>query len=177
MMRFRFTRPFLKPFSCTFLAAVTASFVMLGCADQPEGGRCDPNNNNDDCQSGLTCQKIQGQLSPLCCPPPPARAKVAACIPGQSLTSDSGPRPDSDTVDSDTNDTQTSDADTEDTNKSDTDISDADTKDTETKDTDTPDTKDELDAPADTDDTADATDAADDTEYETSPDAEELPPP
>lgn len=168
MKRFCFTRPILKPFSCTCFAAIAASLLMLGCANQPEGGRCDPNNNNDDCQSGLTCQKIQGQLSPLCCPPPPARANVAACIPGQSLIPDSGPRPDSDTPD-----TQTPDAVTDDTNEPDSDI--PDTPDADTADTDTPDVEEEADARADTDDTADATDAANDAENENTSDAEEPP--
>lgn len=79
--------------SWTFFASTIAVLGLTGvmaCSNQGEGERCDPDNNNEDCASGLTCQKIQGQESPLCCPPPPNPATVSACIPGQLLQPDSG---------------------------------------------------------------------------------------
>jgi hypothetical protein len=80
--------------SWTFFASTIAVLGLTGvmaCSNQGEGERCDPDNKNEDCASGLTCQKIQGQESPLCCPPPPNPATVSACIPGQLLQPDSGP--------------------------------------------------------------------------------------
>lgn len=74
-------------------AALLLTFGLSGavaCSNQGEGERCDPNNANEDCASGLTCQKIEGQESPLCCPPPPQPATVSACIPGRPLQPDSG---------------------------------------------------------------------------------------
>lgn len=72
-------------------AALLVTLGLMGavaCSNQGEGERCDPNNDNKDCSSGLTCQKIEGQSSPLCCPPAPQPASVSACIPGQSLQQD-----------------------------------------------------------------------------------------
>lgn len=91
------------------VAGVSVALVAMlaaGCSNQPEGGRCDLNNNHDDCQSGLTCQKIQGQATALCCPPPPKTSSVAACIPGSSLLTDSGPRPDAEELDAAPQDAQ-----------------------------------------------------------------------
>lgn len=38
-----------------FALLYAASAVPLGCADQPEGARCDTNNGDSDCESGLIC--------------------------------------------------------------------------------------------------------------------------
>jgi len=68
------------------------ALLVVACSNQGEGGRCDPNANNEDCQSGLICQKLEGQESPLCCPPPSRPAKDPACLPGQLPVSDAGPK-------------------------------------------------------------------------------------
>lgn len=72
---------------------LVVAFVALwagACSNQGEGERCSLDNNNEDCASGLRCQKIEGQDSPLCCPPPDRPSTVAACIPGQVYRPDSG---------------------------------------------------------------------------------------
>lgn len=79
-----------RKFSWITASLLVASLGLLDCSAQGEGERCDPNNNNEDCASGLTCQSIEGQTSPLCCPPPPQSASVSACIPGQIIQNDSG---------------------------------------------------------------------------------------
>ena len=77
----------------TYVLILSAALgFSVACANQSEDGHCDQNNNNDDCASGLTCQKIEGQESALCCPPPSTPAKVSACIPGQVTHTDSGPK-------------------------------------------------------------------------------------
>jgi hypothetical protein len=83
-------------------AALLVTLGLMGavaCSNQGEGERCDPNNDNEDCASGLTCQKIEGQSSPLCCPPAPQPASVSACIPGQPLQPDASTTSDAATSD------------------------------------------------------------------------------
>ena len=105
----------------------------MACSNQGEGERCDPNNDNEDCASGLTCRKIEGQESPLCCPPVGEPATVSACIPGRTLQPDSG------TEDTGTEDTGTEDTGTEDTGTEDTGTEDTGTEDTGTEDASTED--------------------------------------
>ena len=77
-------------FAAAFLASMVAVVAMPGCANQGEGERCDVNNNNDDCASGLTCQTIPGQPTTLCCPQPPAQPTVPQCFAGQAVVPDAG---------------------------------------------------------------------------------------
>ena len=77
-------------FAAAFLASTVAVVAMPGCANQGEGERCDVNNNNDDCASGLTCQTIPGQPTTLCCPQPPAQPTVPQCFAGQAVVPDAG---------------------------------------------------------------------------------------
>ena len=71
---------------------LTALGLVAACSNQGEGERCDQNNKNADCASGLTCQRIPGQEAALCCPPASQPAKVAACLQGQAPTVDGGPK-------------------------------------------------------------------------------------
>lgn len=91
-----------RTFSWISAAALLVTLGWMGavaCSNQGEGERCDMNNDNEDCASGLTCQKIEGQQSPLCCPPAPQPASVSACIPGQPLQSDASTNDDAATSD------------------------------------------------------------------------------
>jgi len=95
-----------------FSTLLAAMVLSAACSNQGEGGRCDQNNKNDDCGSGLTCQKIQGQETAICCPPPSKPTSVSACIPGQVVQTDSGTRdatpnpPDEDASNHDASDEQ-----------------------------------------------------------------------
>lgn len=83
-------------------AALLVTLGLMGavaCSNQGEGERCDQNNDNEDCASGLRCQKIEGQSSPLCCPPVGQPASVSACIPGQPLLPEASTTSDSATSD------------------------------------------------------------------------------
>lgn len=67
---------------------VLAAACLLACSQQAEGDRCDPLNGDDDCESGLTCQAIEGRGADgrplnLCCPADPRLITESACIPGQ----------------------------------------------------------------------------------------------
>lgn len=59
----------LGVFSAVALLALgAASFVA--CAKQALGERCDKQNNDDDCASGLVCTSTRaGGPSSICCPP------------------------------------------------------------------------------------------------------------
>jgi hypothetical protein len=65
-------------------AFVAALIAAAACSDQGEGEFCDPNNGNNDCQSGLECVPAPG-LSPTltnrdrCCPILPALPTTTAC--------------------------------------------------------------------------------------------------
>lgn len=76
--------------AAAFLASTVVVMTMPGCADQGEGERCDLNNGNADCASGLTCQTITGQPTTLCCPLPPAQPTVSECFAGQAVVPDAG---------------------------------------------------------------------------------------
>jgi len=60
-------------FALPLVALVT--ILASSCADQAEGERCDPRNNNQDCESGLVCVQLSS-LDPaetddsigICCP-------------------------------------------------------------------------------------------------------------
>lgn len=81
---------FASLLAASLVVSTLAVFAMPGCSNQGEGERCDPNNNNDDCASGLTCQTIAGQPSPLCCPPAPQQPTVAECFAGQAPLPEAG---------------------------------------------------------------------------------------
>lgn len=50
-----------------------ALLAPMACADQEEGQRCDPLNNNNDCAAGLVCVKADKlaliEVGAICCPP------------------------------------------------------------------------------------------------------------
>lgn len=95
--------------------------VAAACSNQPEGARCDRNNGNDDCESGLVCtpssQVTYGVQNPqtageldfgICCPPQNQGATTftsSACFPATSAPGggtggqgkDSGTQPDAGT--------------------------------------------------------------------------------
>lgn len=52
----------------------------LGCSRQAEGERCDTNNNNEDCESGLQCTPLRtlgrGTLGAVCCPDDDPSAEI-----------------------------------------------------------------------------------------------------
>ncbi len=58
-----------------------ACAMLLGCSNQAEGERCDLDNGNADCESGLICKSLQslsGQgEGAICCPD--GTPSVAAC--------------------------------------------------------------------------------------------------
>ena len=63
-----------------FLAVVMAS----ACSNQGEGAFCDPQNGNNDCDDGLTCEAAPGLSRAMvnsnrCCPIPPAQPTTSAC--------------------------------------------------------------------------------------------------
>jgi hypothetical protein len=68
---------------------VAAALCAHGCSNQGEGERC--SDKADDCAEGLTCQRIEGQQEPLCCPAPGTRApSVPECIARQKVVPDGG---------------------------------------------------------------------------------------
>ena len=74
----------LAPFALfTGVAALVAS---IACSNQGEGDYCDPQNGNNDCQNGLTCETAPGLAGGAvttpsrCCPTPPAPATKAVCM-------------------------------------------------------------------------------------------------
>lgn len=64
----------------TVFALAIAALATPACSNQGEGERCDKNNANDDCTSGLSCQDIEGQPSSLCCPPAGQAISSSACL-------------------------------------------------------------------------------------------------
>lgn len=54
------------------LGCVLGALLALGCSKQAEGERCDTNNNNEDCESGLQCTPLRtlgrGTVGAVCCP-------------------------------------------------------------------------------------------------------------
>ncbi len=110
--------PLLRRVSAAALFVTVALAGLVGCSNQGEGERCDLNNGNKDCASGLSCQRIEGQESALCCPPPPKPTTVTACIPGQIERPDggidTGVTRDANTEDSADADAQTQDAENQD---------------------------------------------------------------
>ena len=57
-----------------------------GCSRQSEGERCDGDNGDEDCASGLVCTDSQelGTNADICCPPDLSTATDIACIPDTS---------------------------------------------------------------------------------------------
>jgi hypothetical protein len=68
-----------------------------GCAKQAEGERCDVNNGDLDCDTGLVCRgeaqlSIQGRGFALCCPST-GTSKVDACQAAPVLPDEQLPEP------------------------------------------------------------------------------------
>ncbi len=79
---------YVQPKLAAILAtALVTAKLFVGCSNQGEGERCDAYAGNEDCETGLTCQKIQQYY--LCCPSGRAPT-VSACIPGAMIQADSG---------------------------------------------------------------------------------------
>jgi hypothetical protein len=52
----------------TLAAAGWLCVLLLGCSRQGEGERCDTNNNNEDCESGLECRQLRSpNRGAVCC--------------------------------------------------------------------------------------------------------------
>ncbi len=51
---------------------VALASALTSCSKQGEGERCDPRNDNEDCESGLICRSLrslnQGIEGAVCCP-------------------------------------------------------------------------------------------------------------
>lgn len=72
--------------------------LCIACGRQAKGERCDPDNFNDDCESGLVClsaaQLSQVEEGAICCPE--SRDGVGVCSAqnfNPLLGSDAGPEP------------------------------------------------------------------------------------
>lgn len=104
-------------------AALAAGFVVVlptaGCANQPEGERCDQNaanGGNDDCNDGFACTSKTdlGSNSDICCPLDRTTATTAVCavkhapVGGNPGPPDSGA--DASTADTSTSDSSSTDA-------------------------------------------------------------------
>jgi hypothetical protein len=88
--------------SSTCLAfLVSCLFASSACSNQPEGGRCDTTNGNDDCETGLVCTpasklnigtKPGHATSALCCPDQRdlTRQPIEACFAASSAPSTGG---------------------------------------------------------------------------------------
>lgn len=100
------------------MASMLGGFVTLAaCSNQGEGDRCQAENGNEDCQTGLVCLPATvkpvdnggtGLVNPpynnsdRCCPPDRAKANHPACVPlntsatgdGAPPPGDTGPKPD-----------------------------------------------------------------------------------
>jgi len=62
------------------LVATLALAAFAGaCSNQGEGERCDKDNGNLDCQSGLICRRIGAAKYDLCCPTADQTPSVPAC--------------------------------------------------------------------------------------------------
>ena len=99
--RYRFVGVVMASLLCAF-AALTA------CSNQTEGDRCQAENGNDDCQSGLVCLASSqkpfnggvGLVNPpfnnsdRCCPADRATATHPACVNLTSIGGDSAAPPD-----------------------------------------------------------------------------------
>jgi hypothetical protein len=74
------------PLHPLFRAALCAA-LACACSEQGEGERCDTNNGDLDCQSGLVCRsgeslnlvEGEGRGAALCCPPSGVLPSVDAC--------------------------------------------------------------------------------------------------
>ncbi len=74
-----------------FLAVVMAS----ACSNQGEGDFCDPNNGNNDCDTGLECVAAPGLSGGTvnrnrCCPIAPAQPTTSACSLNTSTVIEAG---------------------------------------------------------------------------------------
>ena len=68
---------------------------FAACSDMAEGDQCSPLNNNDDCQSGLTCQHVQDVTGTHCCPPDLTQATSPNCHANSAATDANVAPPDS----------------------------------------------------------------------------------
>ena len=76
--------------------------LLLACSKQREGARCSPENDDNDCDSGLICiaaDKLRGGIddeTPRCCPPEGEAISDERCTPliggggGDNLGGDGG---------------------------------------------------------------------------------------
>ena len=78
-----------------FLGAALIS--ASACSDQAEGERCDPNNGDSDCNSGLICTKFvslniaSASGAAICCPPAGQPTTTTICQnQGNNLSTDAG---------------------------------------------------------------------------------------
>lgn len=110
--RIRFS--FVTLVTRTLMASLVGGLVLVAlaaCSNQAEGDRCQAENNNDDCQSGLMClaatQKPFGggnglvnppyNNSDRCCPFDRLTATHPACVPLQTTITGDGAAPPPDT--------------------------------------------------------------------------------
>ncbi|HKQ69825.1 MAG TPA: hypothetical protein VJT73_10830 [Polyangiaceae bacterium] len=79
------------------IAGIAGSlFVLsvLGCSAQGEGERCDQNNGNADCASGLQCSAIPSTNDyRVCCPPDGVVSSNPLCNGSQQSSFDAGAPP------------------------------------------------------------------------------------
>jgi hypothetical protein len=65
--------------------------LLVACAKQGQGERCDLNSGNLDCETGLVCRSAEqlsvtgGRGVALCCPPDDVEPSVNACRAGAQL--------------------------------------------------------------------------------------------
>lgn len=84
----------MKRFELLCLARWTVAVGLVlfcACSNQGEGQRCSRlsgNNGADDCNAGLSCQRI-GELE-ICCPVPGVAPTVLECMVGPTVQADAG---------------------------------------------------------------------------------------
>ena len=72
------------------VSAITLG-TLWACSNQGVGERCERDNGNDDCQSGLICRQIS-QGRDLCCPPAGQTSSSEECNGGsQAPDANGGP--------------------------------------------------------------------------------------
>lgn len=92
----------------TVATAGLLAMLIASCTGQGEGQRCQSDNNDDDCQSGLTCgppRSGSGSNFQVCCPPLGQPVTEDLCRQGST-----GPGSDAAINDSSASETSTSDA-------------------------------------------------------------------
>jgi len=83
------------------LALAAAVLAAASCSNQGQGDRCDVNNGDSDCESGLVCTPLSvlpglndtSSNAAICCPPPGTNTSstIDACSrSSRTVTTDSG---------------------------------------------------------------------------------------